>query len=255
MGLTPFDKALWLVGLIAQISLLAVLFSKKRFTGFPWFTTFILFEVVENVANFLVYKLAATATYFWVFTTLSLVDTALQLTVVLEMARIVLRPTDTWIHDARLMFVSLGLAGALVAVALSFAVRPEAPNNFLAWTIRLDLFTSLLIAELVVAISFAAQRLGLQWTSWVIGLSQGLMLWVSLTLIVETAHSYFGWTRNFVAFDHLRILAYIGALGYWSVVFWRTEPERKPLSPEMVQYLVSIQKNLDYDLRSISGKK
>lgn len=255
MGLTLLDKGLWLSSLVGQLLLLTVLISKRRMSVFPCFTAFVAFGVIQDAANFGVYRLAGKSTYFWTYMVLAFVDTLLQLAVVFEMARIVLRPTGTWIRDARVMFIGLGSIGALFAVALSFAVSPEAPNSLYAWTIRLDLFTSLLIAELVVATSFAAQRLGLQWRNWVMGEGQGLMLWVSVSLIVDTAHSYFGWTKDYVALDRLSILAFIGALGYWSVVFWRTEPLRKPLSPEMVQYLVSIHKNLDYDLRSVSGKK
>ncbi len=255
MSLALLDKALWLVSLFGQLELLAVLIGKKRFLIFPWLTTFIGFEAFVTVVNFIIYRVAGRTTYFWTFTALSFLDTALQIAVVFEMARVVLRPTGTWIQDAKSMFIGLGLVGAVLAIALSFAVSPEAPNSLYAWTIKVDLFTSLLIAELVVVMSFAAQRLGLQWRNWVMGLGQGLMLWVSISLGVDTAHSYFGWTRDYVALDRLEICAYIGALGYWSVVFWRTEPERKPLSAAMVQYLVSIQKNLDYDLRSTLRKK
>jgi len=255
MGLTLVDKALWLVSLAGQLTLLIVLVSKKRLFVFPWFTAFIAFGVVQSAIDFIAYRTAGRSTYFWTYTSLTIVDVMLQLAVVLEMARIVLRSTGTWIHDARTLFVGLGIVGALLAIALSFAVSPEAPSSLYAWTIRIDLFTSLLIAELVVAMSFAAQRLGLQWRNWVMGEGQGLMLWISISLGVDTAHSYFGWTRDYIVLDRLSIFAFIGALGYWSVVFWRIEPERRPLSPEMVQYLVSIHKNLDYDLRSISGKK
>jgi hypothetical protein len=257
MGLTPIDKLLWLAGFIGQACLLALLLSRKRFRVFPIFFCFIAFGPIQNVTDFVIYHYGSQTSYFWTYWLLASFDSLLQLAVVYEMAKEVLRPTGTWVRDARTFFIAAGSVGAVLAAALSFAVDPTAPTGLFAWSIRLDLFSSLLIAELVVAMSFSAQRLGLQWRSWVMGLGQGLMLWVFVSLFVATAQSYWGWARagRYVALDHLRMCAFIGALGYWSVVFWRNEPERKPLSPEMMQYLKALHTDLSMDLGRIQSKR
>jgi hypothetical protein len=257
MGFTTLDKALWILGLCGQLTLLFTLVIRGRVRVFPVFTALIAFESAQTVLNFAAYRTGNDTLYFWTYWLLASVDSLLQLALIYEMARKVLQPTGNWVRDARALFSLLGFLGAFLAAGLSYAVKPHGTTSIYSWSIRLDLFTSLLIAELVVAMSLSAQRLGLQWRSWVIGLGQGLMIWVSVSLFVDTAQSYWGWAKSgrYIALDHFRIGAFIIALGYWSVVFWRNEPERKPISPEMMKYLYSLQADLAYDLGRVHPKR
>ena len=255
MGLRLLDKAFWLTGFLGQCLLLGILVSRKRTRRFPLFTSFIAFEIAQTVLNFAVYQLGNQTEYFRTYWTLAVLDALLQLAVVFEMAREVFRPTGTWVSEARTLFLGIGLAGAAIAAGLSFAVDPKATRGLYAWFIRLDLFTSLLIAELVVAMFLAASRVGLQWRNWVMGMAEGLGIWVSVSLAVETAHSYWGWTAQYVTLDYLRMGAFLVALGYWCVSFWRTEPKRRPMSPEMKRSLAAIHDSLGYDLESVIASR
>ena len=243
-----FAQALWLITFLEQLLLLGILIGRRRAVRFPFFTTYIAFVIAQAVINFAAYRFASKGAYFWVYWSLAFVDVLAQLGVVYEMSREVLRPAGTWSRDARVIFVILGSGGAVAAAALSFAVNPKASTNLNAWTDRLDLFASLLIAELVIAMFLAANRMGLQWRNWVMGIAEGLGLWVGLGLCVETARSYVGWTSRYAAIDELVTVAYVVALARWCVSFWRTEPGRKPMSPEVRKYLVTLADSLDYDL-------
>ena len=87
------------------------------------------------------------------------------------------------------------------------------------------------------------------------GLGQGLGIWALISLIVGTAHSYYGWTKNYEAIDHIRTFAYLGALVYWTITFWLPEPERKPLSPEMRDYLLALHEKVSYDLSTVRSAR
>lgn len=250
MGLSLLDKALWVAGFLGQLTLLGILCVRKGGARFPFFAAFIAFVTLENVIDFAVYRVGSARAYFWTYWSLGLLEVVVQLGVVYDMAREVLRPAGTWVRDARARFLLSGSLGAISAAALSFAVRPKGSADLYAWTIRLNLFVSLLLAELVLAMFWAAQQLGLHWRSRVMGLGQSIILWVGVSLCVETAHSYWGWTQQYLFFDHLRIAAYDAALGYWCVVFWREEPERKPLSAELMKYLTGLSADLGYNLGS-----
>ena len=249
MGLTRLDEALWLAGFFGHLLLLAILLGRRRFQAFPFFTAYIAFGIAKSILDFSVYYAAGPTAYFWTYWSLVILDALLQLGVLYEMAHEVLRPAGAWAYGTRSTFLLISCGGALLAAALSYAVNPMAATTIIAWSIRLNLFTSLLIAELVIAMFLAATRIGLQWRNYVMGLAEGMGLWVCISICVDTAHSYWGWTQKYIFLEHLRMCAYLAALAYWCISFWRAEPARRQISHEMQTYLHAIGHSVEYDLR------
>jgi hypothetical protein len=255
MRLDLLDNILWAASFLGNVVLLAVLLIKQRWKQFPVFSILIGDFVVETIALFFIYRYSSLHWYAIIYWTTFTLDFLLQVALVFEMARIVLRPTGTWVKDARATFFLWGATGAAVALALTYAVHPVAPSSLVAWEVRAYLFTSLLFCELFFAMMLAAQRLGLAWRSHVMGLGQGLTAWALATMLVHAAHTYFGAVDKHVfnTLEHIRIMVYISATIYWSISFWLPEPERKPLSPELQKYLVALHEKVQYDASQVSG--
>jgi hypothetical protein len=165
-----------------------------------------------------------------------------------EIARAVLRPTGTWVRDARKQFLSIATAGAILALFLACLVVPPAPHPLQVWELRANLFASLLTCELVIAITSASNRLGLGWKNHVMAVGQGLMVWSMAAVIVDSVHSYFGTARFFRSADYLEEFAYLGVLGYWCVQLWRQEPARQPISPQLRKFILALHERVQYDL-------
>ena len=166
----------------------------------------------------------------------------------MEMARIVLRPTGTWLSEARGRFLVSGLLGAMVAAGAALLLHPDANSSLDVWEIRGNLFTGIIIVELFSAMMGAANRLGLQWKSHVMGLGQGLFVWSAIAVLVDALHNVLGSYRWFTALDNMRITVWTAAAIYWAVVFWKPERNRNPLSPEMEQYLLGLHRRVKFDL-------
>ncbi len=255
MQLSLLDNALWAGSFVVEIALLSVLLVRGRRKQFPVFTTLIAFYIAQTIVMFFVYRSGSSHLYTMVYWITFLIDISLQIALIFEIARIVLRPTGTWVQDARTTFLIFGLLGALIALGLAYAVKPSAPRSMDAWGIRAYLFTSLLFCELFVAMMFAAQRLGLVGKHYVMRLGQGLTAWALVSAIVDTAHSYFGTTHiyDFTVLEHIRTSVYILAVTYWIVAFWLPEPERRPLSEEMQKYLIALHTKVKYDSTQVSS--
>jgi len=73
--------------------------------------------------------------------------------------------------------------------------------------------------------------------------------------MVDVAHSYFGAMHiyDFTILEHARTFAFIGAVVYWTVAFWLPEPQRRPLSQEMQEYLVALHAKVQYDSSQVSS--
>jgi len=254
MKASLLDNALWAASFAGNLILFFILLYRRRWQQFPVFTTLIGYYVLENIVAFLVYRYDRNiyATVYWITFAL---DFLLQIALIFEVARIVLRPTGTLLQDKRVGFFIAGLAGALIAAALTFAVHPSVPKSILAWGIRAYLFTSLLFCELFLATMFAAQRLGLVWRNNVMGLGQGLTAWALVSAMVDVAHSYYGAVHphDFMTLEHIRTFAYISAVVYWAITFWLPEPARRPLSEEMQKYLVALHAKVQYDSTQVSS--
>src|SRR5579883_391091 len=254
MKVSLLDNALWAASFAGNFIMFLVLLVRGRWKKFPIFTTLIGYYVLENIAVFAVYRYAPQQ-YDIVYWLTFALDFSLQVLLVFEIARVVLRPTGTWVHDARYSFLLWGSIGALIALGLTFAIHPSTSKSLDAWGIRAYLFSSLLFCELFFAMMLAAQRLGLVWRNHVMGLGQGLTAWSLATMLVHAAHTYFGAVNKqvFNTLEHVRIIVYISATIYWVITFWLPEPERRPLSPEMQKYLVALHDKVQYDASQVSG--
>jgi hypothetical protein len=248
MDLSKLDNILWAMTFVGHIALFAVLIFRGRWRSFPVFTTWIGFAALRTVALFWIYRDGSNTLYARVYWSAAVFDFVLQLALVVEITRIVLRPTGTWVRDARRLFLLLGAAGLCVAALLAWGVSPPGLSAKDVWEVRCSLFASLVTCELVIFMAFSATRLGLGWRNHVMALAQGLGLWLLVAVAVDGIQSYLGAVQSFATLDHLRISVYCVALGYWIVQFWRPEPARSPISAELQKHILALHRRVTYDL-------
>jgi hypothetical protein len=251
MKLTLADGLVWALGFLGTLTLLVVLLVRGRSKRFPMLTSWMLFQVAYNVLGFALFEHGDPSLYTRAYWIGLWPDFLLQLGVIVEIARIVLRPTGTWVRDARTQFITAGLGGAVVAAILSWWISPP-HSTFTAWELRVDLFTSLVICELFVTMSVTANHLGLGWRSHVMAEGEGLTVWAGVMTITTSLQSYFG-NRYFSTIDHFRGLAWMGGVLWIAVRLWVPEPERQPISEELQKYILALHRRVEYDLRRLDA--
>ena len=244
-------NVLWAAAFFGHVILLVVLSIKHRIREFPVFTALIAFEVSVTAVLFLIHKYGSLHLYVLAYWSTGFLDYAFQVALIFEIARIVLRPTGTWVSDARQSFLLGGGLGLLLAAAVAFSLGSPMARGLDLWDERITLFTSLLTCELFAAMIVSANRLGLQWRSHVVALGQGLTVWAVLTLGSNVLHVLSGWRHDFALYDGIREFAYLGALLFWIISFWLPETDRAPLSPDMEAYLLALHRQVEYDLEKI----
>ena len=241
-------NVLWAAGFLGHVALVVVLLLKRRVRQFPVFTTLIAFHAFVTVLLFLISRHGSRHDYFVAYWSAAFFDYAFQIALIFEIARIVLRPTGTWVSDARRSFLLWSALGLFLAATFATSLGSPYAKGLDLWEERVTLFTSLLTCELFAAMIVTANRLGLQWRSHVVALGQGLTLWALLNLGSDVLHVLAGWKRDFALYDGIRECAYVSALLFWIVSFWLPERERAPLSPTMEAYLLALHRRVQYDL-------
>jgi hypothetical protein len=261
MRFTFFEDFYWAAGFFVNLALLMVLLVRGRWRTFPILTTWMAFQLLRTTLLFLIYEsspmhLSSYPTWAWYNRTYIAgagIDFILQLGVVFEIARIVLRPTGTWARDARMQFLSAGLGGAAVAALFAWWVSPPARTVQETWPIRGNLFTSLVICELFVVMTLTSNRLGLGWRNHVMAIGQGLTAWSTIMVVKTAIQSFFGTQRYYYQLDQFRSIIYIAAACWMVLQLWRDEPERKPISAGLQEYILALHSRVEYDLRRLDA--
>jgi hypothetical protein len=255
MNLTTVENITWASGFACNVLLLFVLVIKERWRKFAFFTTWIGFQVLLTITLFVLYRQGENTLYSKVYWSTGVIDFLLQLCIVVEMSRIVLRPAGVWISSTRKRFVLLTVAGTFLALAATFILHPEAHTSLEVWEMRADLFTSLMFVEVFLAMMGTANKLGLPWSTHVMRLGQGLLAWATIAVVVDALHTLLGRYQWFGALEDLRSIVWIAAAVYWIFGFWK--PEREFVMPleNAENYLIDLHDQVQYDLSRTEGSR
>jgi hypothetical protein len=255
MNLSALDWMLWVGILVGEVALFSILIICRRWKEFPIFTTLTGFDTVVSILLMGIYLHHSPIWYARVYWTDDFVDFALQLGVIWEIASIVMRPTGSWVRDARKQFILWGAAGILLAAALPWLVTPPAASLLERLEVRGNLFTSLVTCELIAVVTRTSKSLGLGWRNHVMALGNGLTAWAVSAILVDGLHGYLGTKYDFTALEHARMFVYLAALGYWAVQFWLEEPARQPLSPELRAYIEALHERIKNNLDTLEDQR
>ncbi len=177
----------------------------------------------------------------------------LQLFILFEIAKNVLRPAGVWSRAAWKPMVVSASIGAVAALLAAWLVEPTGIRNFTALELRAEVFTGLLACELVIAMMLSARAVGLPWRSHAMAIGQGLMVYqLAAVLIQGIAASIGPHSPYYQSLYYIRSLTYFVTLGYWSVSLWHAEPARRPISPALQKYVLALHERVQYDLGKVT---
>lgn len=240
------DDGLWAAGFIGHAVLLFILLRKQRARSFPVFTAWIAFMLARTALLFAVRHWAGRQAYANVFFSAIIPDYVLQLAVLYEICRRVLRPYRGTVPRFALFGLALLLAVCILgAFLITYFVHPTAVRNFYASILRLNLAFSLLRCGIFAAITIFADFLGLSWKHHVQRLAFGLAIYSIADVCADAVRAFalpssgvLGWI------DYVRIFGYLMALLVWNFSFFQNEPVRGTLSPEAEVFLGNLHRRL-----------
>jgi hypothetical protein len=249
--LTLIATVLWAAGFILNAALFFVLVFKRRYRIVPWFTAWMGFQCVYTITLFVEYRLGSKHLYAVLYWSGALLDFLLQIAVVLEIARSVLKRSYGWVEGARARLIGAGIMAPLVAFGMAWAMTPAARTRLEAWDARASLFTTILICLMFTAVTVSSSQLGVAWRSHIMRESYGLVLWTLVAFVTDTLHAYWRTLGHFLLLENVRIVFFQAALIYWAIAFWRPEAAPAVMPENAMLELDRLVSRLEYPKSNI----
>jgi hypothetical protein len=250
---TGFDVFIWAAS-FAENSLLAiVLFFRGRASSFPFFTLYILFQVIDNIVSYFVLR-APLSTYQYYYWSENLLEEMLKLLVFYEVAVHVFRPTGVWARDIRKTFIGLACLSFMVAALLTWLAQPKVARLIQTVVLRGNFFSAVLLSELCVGMVVLSGTVGLPWKTHVARIAQGLGTYSLVrvgTGVIQNAMGIHSGGHSYTRSNHASEIAYLVCCFYWIITLYAEAPAPRELPEAMRMQIYTLQRQVENDLARI----
>lgn len=254
MPLSWFDLFLWVAGFAGECMLLFILWRRGQAAEYPLFSSFIFFNALRTIFLACVWRYSLVALYKQAYWQLLFVDTALQLALVIEIARKVFSRNGSWRPDIRgPLFVS---TGACFAIAISLTCFQPTSASYLPqkMIIKGNFLSALLLTGLLVVMLVVSTRAGLNWKTPAAAIGIGMSVWSFLDVLVELMNTSSGLNSH----DHLnavaqtaRKISFLCCLGYWSYALFHQKENNRKLAPRREGQVAAITELASQTIREL----
>ncbi len=237
----PLDLTLELIGIVAEMALVALLTWRRAYTSLPFFYAYIVWGVISDSAMLAV-QLHHTSNYLLIFLYEVLLDSVLQYLVLIELTRLVLCPFRSALPRGTLAGFSL-LILAIGAAAWPFAAPSGVANISPLWTLLTHLEGAIAILRILFFLALAAgsHLLSIGWHNRELQVATGLGVYSLVSfagLLVHSHQQAVGDTYH--AVDLLIAASYFLSMLYWIFSFAQNEAPRGRLTSPMRTVLTAI---------------
>jgi hypothetical protein len=237
MSLRALYATFYLLGLIAEISLVVVLIVRHHYREFPVFTLCMASGLLTDVGLGVLAVAYPSHVVHSVNFALMPFEYLLDLAVLLEISWNVVRPVRTSLPPGSVRaFVAAVVLSLLGGVLLAHHFG-NTGNKIQDIKAPLDLMVGLLRMLIFAVTAGFAQLLGIGWRNKVLQIATGLSFYSAVDLIVSLVGRYSGDSRDLEA---IRMIAVTLELIFFVWVFTTKEVRRREFSPQMEQFLVTL---------------
>jgi len=235
---SPLDTAVLIASIIGETLVCGLLLRRKVWRTLPCFSLYVLWTLASDLASSLIlWKMPGI--YGRYYLGQATVDSLLQFPVLVELAWSVLSPVRQSLPRHSLIFLSVLIA--LAGLAIWPLAGMALPQNFTGLNVILfklqETFSILRVACFLIMASFS-QLLSIGWRDRELQVATGLGFYSIVSLLASLMHSHQTEGPKYHWPDQALSLCYVGTLCYWAFSFATQEQKRKEFSPQMQQFLL-----------------
>jgi hypothetical protein len=239
--MNAFVSVIWYVQLLALAILVAQLFFRHIWRTLPIFCFYFVWDLlVGNVLLYIINRYYPNVS-FHIYFALVVIDSALQLCVLIELAWSVLRPIR-----ASLSHTALALTAVLVLVA-GAAIWPFAALSSLSQAttheglifVQLQQTVSILRILFFLVLAGGSQLLSIGWRDRELQAATGFGIYSMVGIAVAIFQTHQTSREQYSSLQSIVAIAYICSAVYWIFSFAQQEAARREFTPQMRSFLLA----------------
>jgi hypothetical protein len=234
------DNALWFAGIVIEAVVLGLLLYRSVWRKLPVFSAYCAWDLLINMGNYTVRRFFS-ASYLTVYLVETVVDSALQFSILVELAWSVLRPLRAFLSRRTLIGV-----GVLI-VAAGAAIWPFATIAGLGHLsveeltlVRLQQTVSILRIAFFLALAGCSQLLSIGWRDRELQVATGLGFYSLVGIAVAALNTRPEMGPHYGLMNQAVIASYLCSLLYWVFCFAQKEAARREFTPQMQSLLLAV---------------
>jgi len=236
------DFLLILISAVGEATFLGFMAKQKVWRKFPVFFIYILWALVGDCLALYLLGRISERDYYTFYARQSIVDSAIQFGVLVELTWSVLRPVRSSLPRKSIFVLALLIVIAGLAIwPFAGKTAPPGYTGLAATTFHLEQTIGVLRIVCFLVMAGFSQILSIGWRDRELQIVTGLGFYSIASLMITLGHSQqVGDADNFHWLDQLSSASYFGTLFYWVMSFATKEQERKDFSPQMQNLLLQL---------------
>jgi hypothetical protein len=231
--------------MVVEVAIIGLLLYRRVWQNLPFFCAYVVWGLLSDAINYLFQRHLAGVSaqgYLISYVVTSVIESALQIGVLIELAWAILRPLRPSLSNRALLLV------ALLVLAIGAAIWPFAGLHGLsryspAWQnlVHVQQTTSILRVLFFLGLAAGSQLLSIGWRDRELQVATGLGFYslVNLAMSIWLSHQGMG-SHAFTLETKVLTVAYFCSLLYWVFSFAQKEAERREFTPQMQSFLLAM---------------
>lgn len=234
------DNILWIAGSVAEAAVVALLIYRRGWRTFPIFFVFCAWDLLGSVGSYVVLHFFPGG-YVTTYLIETVVVTALEFSVLIELAWSVLRPIRASLPRSSPIVIALIVLAAGAAIwPISGLHQIASVNSEMRNIVRVQQTASMLRILFFVLLAGCSQLLSIGWRDRELQVATGLGFYSLVSLSATILHSQQMTTASYSHLYQVVVASYLCSLLYWVFSFAQKEAVRREFTPQMQSFLLAV---------------
>ncbi len=234
------ENILWIAGVISEVTVVGILLYRRSWKALPFFFAFCVWDLLSDAGNYVVLNYYPNS-YSTFYLLEAVLDTSLEISVLVELAWSVLRPIRSSLSKKTLPFV------AAATLLLCAGIWPFSGLHMLTGLapqiqriVHVQQTATILRVLFFLALAASSQLLSIGWRDRELQVATGLGFYSLVSLGAAMLHTH---QTSIAQYSHLNqfvAAGYVCSLLYWAFSFAQNEAPRREFTPQMQSFLLAV---------------